>query len=141
MKKAFIFLVLLLIAGLVSACSSRGTKKVNGQRYAKKIYLTKEDYMEDLKNVAELDRRDLQPNKESEYIFNVIPQADLDNRVYFYDKRQNPTIPGTYTDQEYKQEKRLWKKPRRYTPEEYYGLQGGGGADGGTGSETNAYYE
>lgn len=123
MKKAGLFFIFLVAAGLLTACGPRGTKKINGKRYAKKIYLTKEDYLEDIKNVAELDRRTLQPNKESDYIFNVMPQADLDNRVYFFDKRQNPQIPGVYSAQDYKKEKRLWKKPRRYSPDEYYGMQ------------------
>lgn len=105
------------------ACKSSDTQEINGRRYAKKIYLTKEDYLEDLGNVAEQDRRDLQPNKESEYIFNVVPQVTEDTNVYFFDKHQQPKVPGHYTAQDYKNEKRLWKKPKRYTPEQYYGMQ------------------
>ena len=136
----FLFIFVAATGGLM-ACKSQETHEINGERYAKKIYLTKEDYMEDLKTAADWDRRELQPNKESEYIFNVIPQADKDADVYFFDKRQNPKVPGEYTDQEYKSEKRLWKKPKRYTPEQYYGMQGGGGNGGGTGSEENYYEE
>ena len=124
MKNLSILIVMLGLLGLLTSCSSK-TKKINGTRYAKKIYLTKEDYMEDLGNVAQLDRREAQPNKESEYIFNVIPQTEADSEVYFFDKRQQPKIPGEYTAQDYKNEKRLWKKPKRYSPEQYYGMQQG----------------
>ena len=118
------------------ACKSN-TREINGERYAKKIYLTKEDYMEDLKQTAQ--RRELQPNKESDYIFNVVPQVTEDTNIYFFNKRQEPIVPGEYSAQDYKNEKRLWKKPKRYTPEQYYGMQSGGGSDGGTGSEEDAY--
>ena len=60
-----------------------------------------------------------------------------DTNIYFFDKHQQPKVPGEYTANDYKSEKRLWKKPKRYTPEQYYGMQGGGGSDGGTGSEDN----
>lgn len=126
----FIFVVSI---SFLAACKTNDTREINGERYAKKIYLTKEDYLEDLKQTAE--RRELQPNKESDYIFNVIPQKTEDTAVYFFDKRRQPKVPGQYSAQDYKSEKRLWKKPKRYTPEEYYGMQGGGGNDGGTGSE------
>ena len=121
----------------LAACKSEPSREINGERYSKKIYLTKEDYLEDLKQTAQ--RRELQPNKESEYIFNVVPQKTEDTNVYFFDKRQQPKVPGQYTKQDYKNEKRLWKKPKRYTPEQYYGMQGGGDNDGGTGSEEESY--
>jgi len=139
--KTFTFLFTLIVTlGFLAACQSSNTREINGERYAKKIYLTKEDYLEDLQKSAGQDRRELQPNKESDYIFNVVPQATEDTNVYFFDKRRKPKVPGEYSAQDYKNEKRLWKKPKRYTPEQYYGMQGGGGNDGGTGSEDN-YYE
>ncbi len=139
MKRVAAFSIFVMAVCFLAACRSN-TREINGERYAKKIYLTKEDYMEDLKQTAGQDRRELQPNYESDYIFNVVPQVTEDTNIYFFDKRQNPKVPGEYSAQEYKSEKRLWKKPKRYTPEQYYGMQGGGGSDGGTGSEEN-YYE
>lgn len=135
MKKLVIFSLFAVSACFLAACKSGDTREINGERYAKKIYLTKEDYLEDLQQSAGQDRRELQPNKESDYIFNVVPQVTKNTNVYFFDKRQQPKVPGEYTKQDYKNEKRLWKKPKRYTPEQYYGMQGGGGNDGGTGSE------
>ncbi|MBR2081983.1 MAG: hypothetical protein IJ876_03105 [Elusimicrobiaceae bacterium] len=137
MKKIIFLLPLFAVIGLLAACKSNDTREINGERYAKKIYLTKEDYMEDLGNAAQEERRELQPNRESEYIFNVVPQVTEDTNVYFFDKRQQPKVPGEYTAQDYKREKRLWTKPKRYTPEQYYGMQGSGNDSG---SEEN-YYE
>ena len=122
MKKLAFLVVFMNTVIFLTACKTNDTREINGERYAKKIYLTKEDYMEDLKQTAQ--RRELQPNKESEYIFNVVPQATEDTNIYFFDKHQQPKVPGEYTAQEYKNEKRLWKKPKRYTPEQYYGMQG-----------------
>ena len=139
MKKLTFLFVFMAICGFLTACKSSNTREINGERYAKKIYLTKEDYMEDLQQTAQ--RRELQPNKESDYIFNVVPQVTEDTNVYFFDKRRKPKIPGEYSEQEYKNEKRLWKKPKRYTPEQYYGMQSGGGNEGGSGSEDNYYEE
>ena len=136
MKKLAVFGIFVVAVSFLAACKSN-TREINGERYAKKIYLTKEDYMEDLKDSAAKDRRELQPNRESDYIFNVVPQVTEDTNVYFFNKRQEPKVPGEYSAQDYKSEKRLWKKPKRYTPEQYYGMQGGGGNDGGTGSEDN----
>ncbi len=136
MKKLAVLSIFVVAVSFLAACKSN-TREINGERYAKKIYLTKEDYMEDLKDSAAKDRRELQPNRESDYIFNVVPQVTEDTNVYFFNKRQEPKVPGEYSAQDYKSEKRLWKKPKRYTPEQYYGMQGGGGNDGGTGSEDN----
>lgn len=136
MKKLVALSIFIMAVSFMVACKSN-TREINGERYAKKIYLTKEDYMEDLKQTAQ--RRELQPNKESDYIFNVVPQVTEDTNIYFFNKRQEPIVPGEYSAQDYKNEKRLWKKPKRYTPEQYYGMQSGGGSDGGTGSEEDAY--
>lgn len=141
-KLAYLFAIC-AIASFMGACKSTGdTQENNGERYAKKIYLTKEDYLEDLGNVAEVDRRDLQPNVESEYIFNVVPQNTDDPTIYFFDKHQQPKVPGEYTANDYKSEKRLWKKPKRYTPEEYYGMQGSDNSSGSSSSyEENSSYD
>lgn len=124
MKKLTFLLSMCVLGSLLMACASEQEKLPTGERYAKKIYLTKEDYLEDLGNVAETERREAQPNIESEYIFNVVPQTAENTNVYFFDKRQQPKVPGEYTAADYKNEKRLWTKPKRFTPEEYYGMQG-----------------
>lgn len=125
MKKYACLLSVLMVVSFLGACKSSDTQTVNGQRVAKKIYLTKEDYMEDLANAAQTDRREVQPNTESNYIFNTVPQVSEDPSIYFFDKHQRPKVPGEYSAQDYKNEKRLWRKPKRYTPEEYYGMQEG----------------
>ena len=90
-----------------------------------------------LKQTAQ--RRELQPNKESEYDFKVTPEVTQDPTVYFFDKRQQPKVPGEYSAQDYKNEKRLWKKPKRYTPEQYYGMQESAAPSSNGGEES--YYE
>lgn len=137
MKKLAFLWMFIVFVGFLAACKSTSSREINGERYSKKIYLTKEDYLEDLQQTA--GRRELQPNQESEYIFNVVPQKTEDTNVYFFDKHQQPKVPGEYTKQDYKNEKRLWKKPKRYTPEQYYGMQGGGSEEGGTGNEEDSY--
>lgn len=134
MKKLTFVLPVFALAGLLAACASKPTQEPS-ERYAKKIYLTKEDYLEDLGNTAAQERRELAPNVESEYIFNVVPPTPENTNIYFFDKRQQPKVPGQYTAKDYKNEKRLWKKPRRYTPEEYYGMQGDSNS-----SETSSAY-
>lgn len=139
MRKWTLLISTCVLASLLGACASNDTYELNGERYAKKIYLTKEDYMEDLTDVAATDRRELQPNAESEYIFNVMPQNTDDPTVYFFDKHQQPKVPGEYTANDYKNEKRLWKKPKRYTPEEYYGMQGSDNSSGNSYEESPSY--
>ena len=138
MKKYTYMLGILLLTAWIGACKSGDTQTVNGQRVAKKIYLTKEDYMEDLNHAAQIDRREAQPNTESNYLFNTVPHANADPNIYFFDKRQQPKVPGEYSPQDYKNEKRLWTKPKRYSPDEYYGMQGGQETNA---SEQNSYYE
>ena len=87
-----------------------------------KIYLTEEDYLEDLSAQAAQERRETQPVVESEYIFNAVPETE--KAVYFFDERQRPKVPGQPNAADYKREKRLWNKPKRYSPDEYYGMQG-----------------
>lgn len=112
-------LIFVLCLGFVAACNTHEKKK---EKYNRKIYLTEEDYLEDLGSEAEKERRETQPLPESEYIFNIGPEED--KNIYFFDNRQQPKVPGIPSEADYKKEKRLWKKPKRYSPEEYYGMQG-----------------
>ena len=114
MKKLSICLIFVLCAGLMAACNTNQKKK---EKYNRKIYLTEEDYMEDLSKEAVKERRETAPNIESEYIFNVGPEQD--KTIYFFDDRQQPKVPGQPSDADYKKEKRLWNKPKRSTPAEY----------------------
>jgi len=125
-------LVFVLCAGFIAACNTNAQKK---EKYNRKIYLTEEDYLEDLSEEAAKERREAQPLVESEYIFNSTPETD--KAVYFFDDRQQPKVPGQPSDADYKREKRLWEKPKRYTSDEYYGMQGGEAAGGS--SEEPAY--
>lgn len=119
MKTFIKLLVLCLLLGTLSACT---TNKQRQEKYNRKIYLTEEDYLEDLSAEAAKERREAPAQVESEYIFNV--QPFVDDNVYFFNKRLEPKVPGEPLADEYKNEKRLWVKPRRYTPDEYYGMQG-----------------
>ena len=132
MKKISICLIFVLCAGLMAACNTNQKKK---EKYNRKIYLTEEDYMEDLSKEAAKERRETAPNIESEYIFNVGPEQD--KTIYFFDDRQQPKVPGQPSDADYKKEKRLWSKPKRYTPEEYYGMQGS--AESSSEESSNSY--
>ena len=132
MKKLSICLIFVLCAGLMAACNTNQKKK---EKYNRKIYLTEEDYMEDLSKEAAKERRETAPNIESEYIFNVGPEQD--KTIYFFDDRQQPKVPGQPSDADYKKEKRLWSKPKRYTPEQYYGMQGS--AESSSEESSNSY--
>lgn len=132
MKLTFRILLVLVCFGLLSACSTNAQKK---EQYNRKIYLTEEDYLEDLKTQVESERRETSPLAESEYIFNVGPEQ---KNVYFFDERQQPKVPGEPSEADYKREKRLWNKPKRYTAEEYYGMQGP--AESESSSETSSSY-
>ena len=134
MKRVVASFVILALAGsLLGACSSKNSRK----RYPKKLYITPEDYQEDIGNAAEVERRAAQPNYESDYLFNAYPQTDP--TVYFFDKHQQPKIPGEFSEKDYKGEKRLWTKPKRYSPEQYYGYQEG--PSNTTATEESGYYE
>ena len=117
MKTLFKLTVFLLCAGLLAACTSNQRKA----QYNRNIYLTEEDYLADLSPEAQKSRREAPPVVESEYIFNLEPAPDEKN-IYFYDDRQQPQVPGVPNDGDYKKEKRLWQKPKRYSPEQYYGM-------------------
>ena len=131
MKTITKWMAFLLCAGILAACAS---EQKEDPRYNRKIYLTEEDYLEDLTTEAAKERREAPPATESEYVFNTI--AETDKGVYFFDERQQPKVPGQPSDADHKKEKRLWKKPKRYSPEEYYGMQGGGSSS----SENNSNY-
>lgn len=133
MKTISKLLVLLLCAGLLTACTNAKKR----EKYNRKIYLTEQDYLDDLSTTAALERRETAPLVESEYIFNVGPEED--KTIYFFDDRQQPKIPGQPSEADYKKEKRLWQKPKRYTPEEYYGMQGGD-ETGENASQDNSSY-
>ncbi len=125
----------LLCAGILAACVAIPEED---PRYDRKIYLTEEDYLEDLSAQALPERREAPVTAESEYIFNTMPETD--KNVYFFDERQQPKVPGKPADSEYKKEKRLWEKPKRYTPEQYYGMQGGEESSSSSYSETQYDY-
>ncbi len=118
MRKLPALLALIVCAGFLTACT---TNKQREEKYHRKIYLTEEDYLEDLSKDAVKERRETPPNVESEYIFNVGPEEE--KTIYFFDDRQQPKVPGQPSEADYKKEKRLWQKPKRYTPEQYYGMQ------------------
>ena len=119
MKTIAKLLVLILCISFVSACNTNAKKK---EKYNRKIYLTEEDYLEDLGQEAVKERSETPPVVESEYIFNAVPETE--KAVYFFDERQQPKVPGQPSNADYKREKRLWTKPKRYTAEQYYGMQG-----------------
>ena len=119
MKLITKLLILFVCVSALAACSTEAQKR---EKYNRKIYLTEEDYLEDLSAEAVKERREAPPVAESEYIFNVQPATQ--ENVYFFDERQQPKVPGQPVASDYKKEKRLWTKPRRFTPDEYYGMQG-----------------
>ena len=133
MKTITKLVLFLLCAGILAACAS---EQKEDPRYNRKIYLTEEDYLEELSEEAAKERREAPAAAESEYIFNTVPETD--KGVYFFDERQQPKIPGEPSAADYKREKRLWSKPKRYTPEQYYGMQGDSSA--GSSAETSYDY-
>lgn len=106
--------ILLLCAGVLAACNSASKQK---EKYHRKIYLTEQDYKEDLMPKPHEDRREAKPEIESEYLFRVKPEKE----IYFYDDRTRPLIPGEPNEREYKNTKRLHEKPKRYSPQAYHG--------------------
>jgi len=132
--KAVIFL---LCVGLVAACSSN-SRIEDENSTPRKIYLTEQDYLDELGEEAAKERREAPPAEESEYIFNVTPETD--KTIYFFDERQQPKVPGQPNEADYKKEKRLWQKPKRYTPEQYYGMQGEGASSETSSSEESYDY-
>lgn len=138
MKKTILFVLLTSFCIATAACSSNKQAKNDEQYQRKKIYLTEEDYMEDLAKDAAAERREAKPNTESEYIFELQPETQ--KNVYFFDERVRPMIPGEPSDREYKNTKRLWEKPKRYSPEQYYGNQAAEASPAATQEEDSYNY-
>ncbi len=134
MKQMFYFLLIVWTVTGLAACTS-SAKKDSGN-YQRKIYLTEEDYLADLNQQAYKERREAKPSAESEYIFNV--QPDTQKNVYFFDERVRPMVPGEPSERDYKNTKRLWEKPKRYSPDQYYGgFSGSAETDNSSGSSTS----
>ena len=129
-KYIYLTVGIALCMGII-ACSSSQNKQ---EPYRKKIYLTEQDYLDDLGQEAYAERREAKPNPESNYIFNVLPETD--KNVYFFDERVQPKIPGIPSERDYKNTKRLWQKPRRYSPAQYYGESTDTGNNSSSGSST-----
>jgi len=123
MNKTFQFILLTLCGlGLVACAANKSTQNETKQDAPRKIYLTEDDYMEDLNQQAYKTRREAKPNTESQYLFELLPETE--KNVYFFDERVRPMVPGEPSEREYKKEKRLHQKPKRYSPEQYYGNGG-----------------
>ncbi|MBR3898971.1 MAG: hypothetical protein IKJ44_01710 [Elusimicrobiaceae bacterium] len=136
--KTFIRLALCAFICLgFTACASKNAQKDDTTYYRKKIYLTEQDYLDDLEKDAYKERREAKPNTESNYIFEVQPETQ--KNVYFFDDRTRPMVPGEPGEREYKNTKRLWERPRRYSPEQYYGGQPAGGDTAATDYSTESY--
>ena len=120
MKQWIYLLVFTMSVGVLAACS-KNTKEEEQPYQRKKIYLTEADYMEDLDKQAFAERRQAKPVIESNYIFELQPETE--KHVYFFDERTRPMVPGEPGEHEYAKTKRLWEKPRRYSPDQYYGNQ------------------
>lgn len=138
MKNLSRLLLLSVFCFGLAACSSSQTKEEQPP-YQRKIYLTEEDYLEDLDRQAYTERREAKPNVESEYIFDV--QPDTQKNVYFFDDRTQPMVPGVPSERDYRKTKRLWEKPRRYSPDQYYGGQPAAAADTSSSTDTYSGYD
>ena len=135
MKNLIHFLLCAVICLGLTACA--GSSKKQDENYnRKKIYLTEEDYLEDLDKQAYAERREAKPNTESNYIFEIQPETQ--KNVYFFDDRTQPMVPGEPSERDYKKTKRLWERPRRYSPDEYYGGQAAAAAPANT-EDTSSY--
>lgn len=142
--KNTIRLFVLAVLGLgLAACAGNQTQEGKNQPpYQRKIYLTEQDYLDDLDKQAHAERREAKPNTESDYIFEVQPETQ--KNVYFFDERTRPMVPGEPSERDYKKTKRLWEKPRRYSPEQYYANQPPAAAtdsssDSSSGSDYDGY--
>ena len=122
MKNLLCFAVLLsCVIGLAACQTNRNKQTSEDKTYQRKIYLTEQDYLEDLSTTAQVERREAKPSIESNYLFEVQPETE--KNVYFFDDRVRPMVPDTATYRDYKKTNRLWEKPKRYSPEEYYSNQ------------------
>lgn len=133
MKTFIHFIVLTAFCFSFAACSSN--KKTEPYQ-RKKIYLTEQDYLDDLGEQAYQERREAKPNTESDYIFELQPETQ--KNVYFFDDRTRPMVPGEPGEREYKKTKRLWEKPRRYSPDQYYANQPVNDANGSSDNTTGS---
>ena len=133
------FICLLVLMGLCAAITACSSNKKSEPIYRKKIYLTEQDYLDDLGEKPYMERRQAKPNPESNYVFNIQPETQ--KNVYFFDERVRPMVPGVPTDREYKNTKRLWNKPRRYAPEQYYGEESGGDNNAGASEDSSSSYD
>ena len=113
-------IAVLCALGLTACASNPSTDKGQDEKRApQKIYLTEDDYLQDLNNEAWKTRREAKPNTESQYLFEL--QSETEKNVYFFDERVRPMVPGQPSERDYKKTKRLWEKPKRYAPQQYYG--------------------
>jgi len=131
--KTILRLTIIALCGLgLAACASNqktAEQEQENKQAPRKIYLTEDDYLADLNNEAYKTRREAKPNTESQYLFEL--QSETEKNVYFFDERVRPMVPGQPSERDYKNTKRLWEKPKRYTPQQYYG-NGGQAADEST---------
>ena len=138
--KTILRLTIIALCGLgLAACASNqktAEQEQENKQTPRKIYLTEDDYLADLNNEAYKTRREAKPNTESQYLFEL--QSETEKNVYFFDERVRPMVPGQPSERDYKNTKRLWEKPKRYTPEQYYGMQGG---TENTASSSSSYSE
>ena len=88
MTKMIRLVIFALCCLTVAACSSSQNTQNNNEPYQRKIYLTEQDYLDDLAKSAELERREAKPAAESEYIFDILPETQ--KNVYFFDERVQP---------------------------------------------------
>ncbi len=121
MKNLFCFAILVGCVASLAACHSTRNDTNKDNTYQRKIYLTEQDYLDDLATTAQVERREAKPSIESNYLIEIQPETN--KNVYFFDDRVRPLVPDTATDRDYKKTKRLWEKPKRYSPEEYYANQ------------------
>ena len=77
---------------------------------------TAEDRAADVAYEAQAERRGEAPLVESNYIFKV----QQNKGVYSYDQH-NQVWKDERTSKEYKENKRLWEKPKKYAANTYYG--------------------
>lgn len=139
MKFTLQFTILLICTLGLAACHASNTKQdsYDDRPYQRKIYLTEQDYLDDLSAKTQAERREAKPNVESDYIFDLQPETE--KHVYFFDDRTRPLVPDQASERDYKKTKRLWTKPKRYSPEEYYNNQPAPTAESST-SNSSSYY-
>ncbi len=78
------------------------------------IYQSEADRQREIEIAAQRERRATAPMVESDYIFRVMP----DKGTYMYDE-YNQVVTDDPKLVDYKETKRLWNKPKRFTPDVY----------------------